>query len=273
MDKLQCEKCGEEFEFLSQRRRHVSRKTPCTMKLATHECRHCGKAFAHLSGLSRHSRKCAPRRSAKIKPALEADEDLRAKIVNLEHKLEALKIFACEQSGGGTTLINSNNTYNIQNALALNMYGREDMSRAATEDLRGLLALHNPGPNPSQEDLYAAGEQAYVTLFQHLYANINHPENLTCYLATQTSSLAHVHVSPGRWDQIPLSRATQELSTRAYNQLESHQPVDDNARRLAPLLRTMFDNESKYRKSPILPPLLHTNKDRLVAAGVALAES
>jgi len=272
MDNFRCEKCGEEFEFQSQRKRHVTRKTSCTMKLPMHECRHCGKSFAHPSGLSRHTRKCAPRQLSKTKPTREEAEDLRIKMKKIEHELEELKIFARSQPSGATTMINSNNTYNIQNALALNMYGREDMSQAATEDLRGLLALHNPGPNPSPEDLYAAGEQAYVSLFQHLYANIYHPENLTCYLASQSSSLAHVHVSPGRWDQIPLSRATQELSTRAYNQLESHQPVDDNARRLAPLLRTMFDNESKYRKSPILPPLLHTNKSRLVAAGVPLDE-
>ena len=246
---LTCPICGKGFEFKSALARHTNRSRPCAKISKEYSCEHCGKVFTHRQSLWRHKKMCNTQVLATV------TEDLQAKIGRIEKELQEIK------SKPRATIVN------IQNTLNLNVYGQESLAEICDAPLvkKFLTDFVPNNKNPSDEDLARASEKVYLTLFRHAYANIDHPQNLTCYIESKDSKMAHVHIKAGHWDQIPLCTATQQLSQRMIEHLQKNQPVEPAAAAMvAPLLRKIFEDEKRLPDSPGIPPLLHTNFQRLL---------
>jgi len=92
--KFQCNHCDERFQSNQNLTKHLNRKNPCTKTLNSTE--------VELRSLFEQLR--------------EDNENLKAKMENLEHKSASININ------------NSNNINNTTNNVAINVYGKEDIS-------------------------------------------------------------------------------------------------------------------------------------------------
>lgn len=170
-----CERCQKIFAQKGNLKRHLARKTPCKPtedyeppKELPFVCEHCGRKFARSWNRDRHIREghCASRRAALVE-AFEAAEAQAA------------------PAGGGTTNITNNtqnNTFNIMVQAPTpppRDFGNEDLTYITPEWMKQVLSVI-----PIRLGLEVAAPRIARKTMEAVFANPNHPENVTVVLTT-----------------------------------------------------------------------------------------
>lgn len=207
-----CENCGRTFAWKHSFTRHHRRKNPCRPVAEKIPCPDCGKTFARQSTLDRHrlSGACAAPRKTLQEQEIEA----------LEARLAELKAGHAPAQQTTNITLNSHTNNGTQINVTVNAatppaagrhnFGQEDLSYITPAWLQGLMAslpLHLPAK--------AAGAEAIRKTMEGIWADGNHPENLTVlYTSSRKDPLIFDN---GVWKSAPMAHIQARMQSRAVD--------------------------------------------------------
>ena len=221
-----CKRCGYSATTKASLIRHLQSKSPCQTehddtardvlieqlqkrehKIDTTHCPVCNKLLGK-SNLARHRKVCKKNvQQEMVQVSVETLQNLQAQIDKLRGELEKQKDNSRGTSQASTsivnnTIINNNNTYNIQ----LNTFGNENTSYLTPEFLT--YCLSNP-------------KKGMSSLIERIHYNKDYPENHNLRCKSLKNNIFERFVDT-QWKLCDASNTLDELIKKGYRILEAH---------------------------------------------------
>ena len=222
-----CEKCGKKFSKPCLLRRHQARKTPCVSEPGPADpqktCLLCGRTFRHRSSLVGHMKTACPRVAVAVRKG-DPDSSLwrviraqaeKIKSLSTKNEGQAAEIKALREAAArrkpprppGKTP-------------AVNVFGRENV--LAIPGLGHALAIILLRRGGQHENLFVP--QMIVQVAFLIFANPEHPENITCFTAGGCGSSVLVYGERG-WDLRSKEWALSSILVKAVGVLSGFAPL------------------------------------------------
>jgi len=229
-DKYVCDRCGHEFNDVTNFRRHLLRKNVCQDKISnvsietlrekyippkkekTIPCPTCDKMFSTPNGLYLHKNKCTHTKVNKsqlelLKEVLDKFKDQQEMITQIFDKAQGLLATANQASSNSQVTINNIQNTNIYN-IVYNNYGQEDI-RYIVEDHKLLhFCINNPKRGMSK-------------LIENIHFNPEHPENHTLRNRSLKQKIFEKRVDD-KWVPCDMSNTLDELIRKGYRVLSTY---------------------------------------------------
>ena len=289
-----CLKCGKAFKAPCHLKRHMQRKTPCAPIVDHHElsateqakpfpCRFCGHRFASQPSLGQHMRKnCRivgsaegmeklyehtlqrqldEERKRRIEQSTETAE-LKGQVAELTALLKRQLAIVGPHVAQTAGTINNAPSYSVtaNNNITINLFGGEQIQHIGTREVRAVLDK----TLLSKQSPLDAALQALVRTATLIYSDLEHPENLTCYIPNKKTDDVMVHGDAG-WEIQSCQLILPPMATRGYDILFDKQPFEDSAR-YGDLMKALRDNEEAFSQGRQMRTVLVRNKDLLEKA-------
>lgn len=200
-----CDRCHYSTEYLSNFKRHLTKKHPCaeTFSSKTQEellaphtfnksyvCKECSKGFTSAQGRRQHRKHC------KGAPSCSTNTGALLKMVaNLCHTNQPATIH--------NTIIQNTQHNNIQ---VINAFGREDTSHLNNTFLNTCLRRTSKG---------------FVQLLEKLHWDPAVPGNANIRISNRKAPLAEVQQS-GKWHFVPRDKAINQMIDKGQGILSEH---------------------------------------------------
>ena len=153
----------------------------------------------------------------------------------------------------------SRNTVVVDNKrVVINVFGKECVTHITRSHIKEILDRSLMSGLSSDAAQMAVLRTAMLT-----HSDLNHPENLTCYLTNKKTDDALVHTENG-WEVQPASLVLTPMAVQSINVLFDKQPFE-NAKHYEAIMRELRDNGHLGDKK-LLRPILVRNKKLLEQA-------
>ena len=296
-DTYKCHKCTQTFRDAYNFKRHMDRKTPCTLILEAEDrpiqacdalefeqkiCRFCGRAFSSPSAMRRHVRswcRVAPNTKNGDKGMERLYEhtlqrqnaEQNAKIDRLEAQVKAqnekiLLLLARQGAPSSSSTLQAgevgiqgdqNQVDNSKKIININVFGQEKLDHVTVERIKAILDECLQRPA-----LPTAISEAVLKTAMLVYSDPDRPENLTAYLPNKKTKDALVHTKAG-WEVQPTQLILPPMALKSIDTIFGKQPHSDE---YAPLLKELQQNEARFAAGEDLHPILVRNKELLARA-------
>jgi hypothetical protein len=159
---------------------------------------------------------------------------------------------------------------NSVNNVIINIFGAENVSYLRRPEIKDILdaAISTSPANPHQ-----AAKHALTQIGYSVYSNVDHPENITCYIPNKKREDVMVHTGD-HWELRPITTVTPEMYNRSMNIMFTQQPFDDIIK-YGPLMTEARDHEHDPHFAGDLHrgyrTLLAENKTKIQQSGIASA--
>lgn len=273
MDSRKCTKCGREFKYPCELKRHLARKTPCqpileyedlseTEKTKKYQCKFCGHRFSQRSSLSRHiNEKCKIACSEKGLKKL-YEHTLR-KTNSLETKLKQLQMQVGENVPEAAAAPGSINILNLQQHnsihININVFGMEDCSHIDKHTVKCILDEVETTVEGTAEE---KAREAMRKAARIIYNDAQHPENTTCYMTEGMGNDTMVHGEDG-WTVRPYKKVAPTMANMAVSLLFNKQPFHE-AERYEKVMFALREKEEGYKEDRHLRDILVDNSELVI---------
>lgn len=223
IETFKCERCGHEFNDITNFRRHLNRKHVCPDKVSkvsiealrdkylapkkdkNIECPTCDKKFSTSNGLYLHKTKCS---HIKVKHSSLLQEILE-KYNEQQEMLNYLvsKFTESNQQQPSNITINNIQNQNVYNII-YNNYGNEDISYITDNHELLKHCIHNPRSGMKQ-------------LIESIHFNPEHPENHTIRNKSLKQKIFEKRVD-NQWVPCDMSNTLDELIRKGYRVLSAY---------------------------------------------------
>lgn len=150
--------------------------------------------------------------------------------------------------------------------IIINVYGKEDLSHITKNTVQTIL----DESLTAHSDPLSGARLAFVKMAMKMYGDAKHPENATCYIPNAKHNTAMVHRETG-WERESFTVIRPDLAKRACDILFELQPFTANCAKYGDLLRTLADNEERFRGGPELRDVLLRSKQLIEDIAAAKA--
>jgi hypothetical protein len=223
-EKYVCERCGHEFNDITNFRRHLIRKNVCENKLSNVDietlrekylpvkkeknilCPTCDKKFSTSSGLYLHKKKCTFKKtgeSLQLQDIIDKFNEQQELLDYLMNKFSSSN----QQPTSSSITINNIHNQNIYN-IVYNNYGSEDLSYIRDNHELLINCINNPRSGMKQ-------------LIENIHFHPEHPENYTIRNKSLKQKIFEKRID-NEWVPCDLSNTLDELIRKGYRVLSTY---------------------------------------------------
>lgn len=238
--KSECFRCRQRFQSQCDLQRHLLRKNQCEegdeLPIKKHRCIDCGKTYSARSSLSRHRSGCSSRKKSATTDASSAAASSSAVASTSAVAATSLSAVAPTSAAAANTAatLTSATIMPVSEKTALISplwidddpqvaeFGKENIRRITHLQMWNLLSdvikINNKvALHPEQ------AEHAILKTAKLIYGDLEHPEDMTCYLPAKCDVAAMVHLKDG-WQLSPIGDVYQAMIRKSLDVIFDKQP-------------------------------------------------